>query len=137
MKTRRRERGATIVETAVTIMLLLTFLFACIEFGRAYNVFQTITNASREGARFSVAPLPGTNTLPTTDDVKAWTEQFLASANIKDVNVDVTQTFNGPEVGGATTVYTQVTVSASHTFLFFPFGKVPLSTEARMRNETN
>jgi Flp pilus assembly protein TadG len=137
MKPRQRERGATIVETAVTIMLLFTFLFACIEFGRAYNVFQTITNASREGARYSVAPLPGTNTLPTIDEVKAWTQQFCASANLKDVNVDVTQTFNGPAVGGASTVYTQVTVSASHQFLFFPFGKVPLSTEARMRNETN
>jgi Flp pilus assembly protein TadG len=137
MSNGRQERGATIVEVAITIMLLFTFIFACIEFGRAYNVFQTITNASREGARYSVAPLPGTNNLPTTDDVKAWTEEFLASANIKDVNVSVTQTVNGPAVGGASTVYTEVTVSASHTFLFFPFGKVPLSTDARMRNETN
>lgn len=137
MRRRNAERGVTIVEAAVIIMLLFTLLFACIEFGRAYNIAQTITSASREGARYSVAPMPGTNTLPTNDQVQDWVEHFLTAANINDATVNVNQTFNGPQVAGTDIVYTEVNVTAPYQFLLFPFGTVNINTQARMRNETN
>jgi Flp pilus assembly protein TadG len=136
-RNRRKEKGAVIAESAISILLMLTLLIASVEFGRAYNIFQTITNAAREGARFSVAPQSGTADLPTPEEVQARVEQFMASTNIKNATVNVNQTLIGPEVSGAQTVYTEVNVQAPYNFLFFPFGSVPLNTQARMRNETN
>ncbi len=43
-------------EAAIVLPLLLMLLFGIIWFARAYNVYQTMTRAAREGARFAVAP---------------------------------------------------------------------------------
>jgi len=48
------EKGTTTVETAIIIMLLLTFIFGIIEFGLLLFDKQVLTNASREGARAGV-----------------------------------------------------------------------------------
>jgi Flp pilus assembly protein TadG len=50
-QTGRSDRGAAAVEFALVLPLLLLMIFGIVEFGRAYNVQISITNAAREGAR--------------------------------------------------------------------------------------
>lgn len=50
------ERGTAIVETAMTLPLLLLVSVGIFEFGRAYQTWQVLTNAAREGARVAVLP---------------------------------------------------------------------------------
>lgn len=45
------EAGAELVEAALVLPILLMLLLGIVAFGRAYNVYQTITRAAREGAR--------------------------------------------------------------------------------------
>ena len=140
MKMPKRQRGATIVEAAVTLLLLFMFLDAILEFGRAYNVYHIMTNAAREGARYAVAPSPGTTTLPNTSQVQAQVNSFLASGGVSGATVNVTPTTQ--TVNGAPLVYTTVQVTAPYTFfvpqlLGISNGTVNLSTSAEMRNETN
>lgn len=47
----RRATGAELVEFAFVLPLLLTLLVGVFWMGRAYNIYQTITRAAREGAR--------------------------------------------------------------------------------------
>ena len=54
--TRKRERGQAMVETAIVIPLLLVLMVGIFEVGRAYETWQVLTNAAREGARMSVTP---------------------------------------------------------------------------------
>ena len=55
MRTRmRNERGAALLETAITLPILLFICVGIFEFGRAYQTWQVVTNASREGARAAV-----------------------------------------------------------------------------------
>jgi Flp pilus assembly protein TadG len=56
MKTdiRNRERGQAMVETAIAIPLLLVLMVGIFEVGRAYETWQVLTNAAREGARIAV-----------------------------------------------------------------------------------
>ena len=49
--------GAEIAETAVVLPLLFTVLLGIFFFGRAYNIYGTITQAAMQGARAAVAPL--------------------------------------------------------------------------------
>ena len=54
----RRERGQSLVETAIVLPILLLLLAAVIDFGRAFDAYIVLTNAAREGARFgSVKPI--------------------------------------------------------------------------------
>jgi Flp pilus assembly protein TadG len=51
---RKNERGAALLETAITIPILLLISVAIFEFGRAYQTWQVLTNAAREGARIAI-----------------------------------------------------------------------------------
>jgi Flp pilus assembly protein TadG len=51
-KQNRRERGQSLVETAVVFPILVLLLAAIIDFGRAFDAYIVLTNAAREGARF-------------------------------------------------------------------------------------
>ena len=56
MRNWRSEKGAALVEAAVTLPLLLLVSVGIFEFGRAYQTWQVLTNAAREGARVAVLP---------------------------------------------------------------------------------
>src|SRR5919109_3780615 len=67
-KLAKNQRGAALIETAVTIPIILLISVAIFEFGRAYQTWQVLTNAAREGAR--VAVINGTTDSQVTDAVR-------------------------------------------------------------------
>ncbi len=135
MTRRRSQLGAGLAEAAITSVVLFTLVMGVVEFGRAYNMFQNLTNAAREGARYAVAPDPTTETLPSTSAVQSKVQSFLTSDMISGGTVTVTTTTH--TINGVTTTYTNVTASAPYSFFFFPFGSVTISSNSEMRNETN
>ncbi|MGC2239212.1 MAG: TadE/TadG family type IV pilus assembly protein [Acidimicrobiia bacterium] len=50
-KTKRDERGATIVEAAIVYGMLFLAMFAIVEFGLAFKDWLSVSHAAREGAR--------------------------------------------------------------------------------------
>ena len=61
----RDTRGTALLEAAVTIPLLLLVSVGIFEFGRAYQTWQVLTNAAREGARIAVLPNSNANGVET------------------------------------------------------------------------
>lgn len=135
MKRADSQRGANIVEAALMIIVLMMMVFGLVDFGRAFNVYQVITDAAREGARYSVAPNPGTTTLPTPAAVQAYVQSYLADGRIRGATVNVNQSY-GSTVNNVTTMSTEVTVTEPYASTFFPF-TVNIRSRAVMRNETN
>jgi Flp pilus assembly protein TadG len=156
---KRQECGAVIVESALTIGVLFFLLFAILEFGRAYNIYQTLTDAAREGARYSVAPDPANSyTAPSSSQIQANVQQFMAAANVRGSTVNVSCVYAAgspaPQTSfcppgaaqntdstlqidnGFNPVYTEVKVSVPYKFLVLPFS-VTMSSKAVMRNENN
>lgn len=134
---RRKQHGATLLEAGITAIALCFLLFGIVEFGRAYNIYQNVTYAAREGARFAVAPAPGTSTLPTSDQVVAHVTPLLESNNLTVTAGMITVTPTSHIVNGASVAYTEVTVSATYDFFFIPAGGVTMTANSEMRNETN
>jgi Flp pilus assembly protein TadG len=54
--------AAEVAELAVVLPILFTLIFAIFSFGRAYNVYATVTRAAQEGARVAVTPACATCT---------------------------------------------------------------------------
>jgi len=50
----KEESGAELFEAALVLPILLMLLLGIVTFGRAYNTYQTITRAAREGAKAAV-----------------------------------------------------------------------------------
>ena len=53
LRLRKSERGASLVEFALVVPILLALVFGIIEFGWIFNGYITITGAAREGARLA------------------------------------------------------------------------------------
>ncbi len=51
MRSAARDRGASMVEAAIVLPILLLLIFGIVEFGRAFNAKNTLNQASREGVR--------------------------------------------------------------------------------------
>jgi len=68
LKRFRNQRGAALLETAITLPLVLLVSVSIFEFGRAYQTWQVLTNAAREGARIAV--ITGTTDADVTSAVR-------------------------------------------------------------------
>lgn len=117
----RSERGTAILETALTLPLLLLVSVSIFEFGRAYQTWQVLTNAAREGARIAV--LPGAATSDVQARVTAYMQSGqLPNANDATVKVDMNQTIT---IGATTAKASLVTVN-------YPFQFIVLQPVARL-----
>jgi Flp pilus assembly protein TadG len=117
----RDERGAALLEMAFTLPLLLLVCVGILEFGRAYQTWQVLTNAAREGARIAV--LPGTTSTDVTNRVRAYMQNGQLP---KYATATVTLTPTTVSIGaGSTESASQVTVN-------YPFDFIVLDPIARL-----
>ena len=72
----QNERGAAFLETAVTLPIVLMICVGVFEFGRAYQTWQLLTNAARQGAR--VAVVGGT----TDFDIETAVRTYMAAERL-------------------------------------------------------
>jgi Flp pilus assembly protein TadG len=142
LKFRRNERGAALLEVALTMPLMLFIAIGIVEFGRAYQTWQVLTNAAREGARIAV--LPGIDDASVTTRVRTYmTDGQLDKAATAAVII----TRNNPIANGAGTTASRVTVDYPFTFIVLqPIARMVVSNStagapltmtasALMRNE--
>lgn len=121
---RPSERGAALLEMALTLPLLLFVCIGILEFGRAYQTWQVLTNAAREGARIAV--LPGMD----DDAVRSRVKEYMAVGQLPKAN-DVVVTIaidrnKTVSIGGTDTA------SASEVTVNYPFDFIVLEPIARL-----
>lgn len=110
---RHNERGSALVEAAMITPLVLLIMVGIFEVGRAYQTWQVLTNAAREGARASVVVGSDTTT------VEALVKQYMADGQLAGaqtasvvVDQDASIEVNGESVGAS-----QVTVDYPFDFI--------------------
>ncbi len=140
------ERGAEIVEFAIVLPVLLMLLIGIIWLGRAYNIYETMTRAAREGARYAGAPTcakcAGGNQLPGASQVQAVVDAAL-SASALDPTKKTNYSFQtGVTLNpGSDSQETGVVISFSYPVqLVIPFttlnaSTITISTQVQMRQE--
>jgi Flp pilus assembly protein TadG len=137
------ERGAALLEVALTLPLLLLVATGIFEFGRAYQTWQILTNAARDGARLAV--LPGID----DDAVEERVQEYRAAGLVPDADeADVTiDRHTTVDMGDGTASVSRVDVALPFTFrVLQPVARLvvsgstvgaplTMSTSATMRNE--
>ncbi len=138
------DRGQALLETAITLPLVLFVAVGIFEFGRAYQTAHTLNNAVREGARLAILP----NTKP--EDVQTRVTNYLRGgylSNVDRATVSVNQNAT-MSIGAATTAGASV-VTVNYPFSFIVLNPVAnlvtrgssvsapftMSASAQMRNE--
>jgi Flp pilus assembly protein TadG len=138
MKRLKGQRGAALLETAITLPLILLVSVSIFEFGRAYQTWQVLTNAAREGARIACLP-DYTDTQVTTT-----VTNYMNGGRLNGASAQISVVRNVPF--GATTA-SRVTVNYPFQFVFLgPVARLvrgnstmgaplTMSSSALMRNE--
>ncbi len=113
MKNTKKERGQSLVELAISLVVLLFLLSGVVEFGIAFFQFIQLRDAAQEGALYgSINP---TNTNGIIARVRNASEEPIDLADTS--LVDVTVTVNGSACAG-----NSVTVEVEFTHnIFMPF----------------
>jgi Flp pilus assembly protein TadG len=117
LKRLRNQRGAALIETAITIPLVLLVSVSIFEFGRAYQTWQVLTNAAREGARIAV--LPDYTDAMVTSTVRT----YLTSGRLSNPNAASIIVVRNVPFG--TTTASRITVN-------YPFNFIVLNPVARL-----
>jgi Flp pilus assembly protein TadG len=138
----RGRSGQAIVEMALILPVLLMLVLGILEFGRAWNAKQVITDAAREGARLAVVQNPDI----AQADVKGAIATALSRSGIPGTAVTI-QFDETPEASGGkwrkTDEMQTVYVGVQYRFGFFgPLLKattgsetIRIATVVTMRNE--
>jgi Flp pilus assembly protein TadG len=109
----RREQGAVLIETAMVLPLLLFVCVGIFEFGRAFQHWQIVTNAAREGARIAV--LPGMDDEEVTDRVRTYLEAG-ALEHWETTDVDIVRD-TPVAIGAGSVMASRVTVEYPFAFM--------------------
>jgi len=140
------QRGASAVEFAIVLPVLLLLLFGTIEFGVLFFNKAVITNASREGARRGVVWWTNSDgsapyVVPTSDIesvVNSYCNGYLITFGATNPSPTTTPTTSGT----APNVYLRVRVEYNYEFLIIPrlvtsiVGPLTLVGETSMRIES-
>jgi len=113
---RSGERGQALLETAMVLPLVLLVSAGIFEFGRAYQTWQVLTNAAREGARVAILPSS------TASDVQSRVQTAMQTGQLQDAataTVDINQ--------GATVSIGATNASASIVTINYPFSFIVLN----------
>jgi len=107
----KNARGSALIEAAFIVPLVRFIAIGIIDFGRAYETMQVLTNAAREGARIAI--LSG----QPAGAVQTRVQNYVLAGGLTDTpGITVTAT-NIDLGGGATAPGSQVTVT--YPFSFF------------------
>jgi len=137
---RRDQRGTALVEFALVALPLFLIIFGILDFGRALNYYNDMTQLAGQGARFAAVNQEpctqgqascGTASANFQQDLAAWADSPELKNKVQVCIVSDPST---------TTVGTPVTVKVSYQFKFLPLIRaipITLSSTQTERSETS
>ncbi len=118
----RKERGQAAAELALLLPVLLLILLGCIDLGRMFASWVTLTNAAREGARY------GSMHPADTPGITAAAQAEVTAGGMSGVTIGIVR--SGTAAGSSVTVSASGSVSLTTPFLGDT--AVPMRAQATM-----
>jgi hypothetical protein len=132
------EKGAELVEFALTFPLMLLVVLGIIDFGLLLQRYEVLTNAAREGARVAVLGY-------STANIQTRVDQYLLGTGLDTGVVTTVGAATFPPIGGGNCITViPVTVTYTHNYMFVggiasffgsTLGSKTLNATANMRRE--
>ena len=111
------KKGQTLVELALILPILFMIIFGIIEFGRVFNAYVIVSNASREGARQAAVG-------KADSEVRTKVKNVASSLSIADGDIAIDPVKGSREYGD------QVTVDVNYNLpIIAPFIDVILDSD--------
>jgi Flp pilus assembly protein TadG len=135
----KEDRGQSLIEFALSSLLLVTLLLGVVEIGRMVLVYTTVANAARAGARYAI--VHGSNSLATATQVQTVVKNFLSAAPMNTAAAGLSITASCSSDSGTTWATcsttnakpgSRVRVSVNYPYdpflRYFPWGTINLGS---------
>ena len=136
---RQNEDGQALVEFALILPVILLVMVGMLEFARAWNLHQVMTDAAREGARRAAIHDVGQPNEQTIDSVYATMWRYVGQAGYDPqyatMNAVVTTPAGGTGTWKNTSDYVTVNLSLPYRFAILPTRPITMRTSFTMRIE--
>lgn len=136
----RGEDGQALVEFAITMPILLFLLLGIVDFARAWNTYEVLTDAGREAARYAVVHKQNASDTGPDAIIRQIVKDAAARARltVADGDIDIVS-----QVGSTGDLSTSVSISHGHElkwvgFMMALFGAdrtINFTVTSTMRNE--
>jgi Flp pilus assembly protein TadG len=129
----RDEQGQALVEFALILPIILLLVVGMLEFARAWNLHQVMTDAAREAARRAVLADTKSPSGQTQDSVKAamWNRLAQFGYDPSQATMTITPLANWKATGENI----QVNLMCPYRFWVVPWMSITMRTSFTMRNE--
>lgn len=84
----RNDSGQALVEFALVVPIFILLLLGIVEFARAWNVYEVLTDAGREGARRAVVANPTTTEADVVTAIQAAGNRAGISIDAGSIQID-------------------------------------------------
>jgi Flp pilus assembly protein TadG len=148
-KNRIAERGQSLVETAIVLMLLMLLTFAIIDFSSLFYVFLALENGVSQATRYAVTGQlqagtdPGTgNPYDRAGSIKKIMQDVTPTLDLNNATITFSNITKGTSDAGGPGDIIRVNVSYDWNIItplirpFFSGGKITLRVSSTMKNET-
>jgi Flp pilus assembly protein TadG len=135
-KHRRSQAGTSVVEMTIVLPVLLLLVFSIGDFGIAFTRWNSLTNATREGARMGVVFQNACDATTADANIQATVADFAASSGLDGASIVTTVT--NPCGGTGTQLTVRATVPYNYIGIGAIAGLAPtinLTAQTVMRNE--
>lgn len=127
MKNNKSERGQSLVELAISLVILLTLLAGAVEFGMAFFQYVQLRDAAQEGALYgSLNPTDNTGIMARIRDSSASPIDLSDSSVVPDSDIVITLDGSACEGNGL-----EVAISYDHQ-IFMPFMSQIIGDEIKL-----
>lgn len=130
LRNRRGECGATLLEFALSCVLLFSILFGIVDFGRALYAYDAISDAARVGTRYAIVHGSSSASPATASSISSYVTG-LCCAGLSTSAIKVNATWN-PNNSPGSTVNVQVQYTFNFILPFLPAASVPMSASSQM-----
>ena len=108
LKSRRMERGSTLVEFALVLIVLMVMMFGIIDFARALYTYHFVANVAREGTRYAIVRGASCNPAlsgceaESLNSIPPYIQGLGTGIGIDPSLISVTATWPGPPANSTT-----------------------------------
>jgi Flp pilus assembly protein TadG len=130
----RGRKGQALAEFALILPVLFLLIAGIIEFGRAWNIKQVVTDASREGARYAVVK---NASVPNAAAVETKVRERLALGGVTTATVTVSGAWRSTASPATVAVSTQYRMGWVGAIMSWVGGSstITIASTTTMRNE--
>jgi len=136
---RAGERGQALVEFALILPVILLVMVGMLEFARAWNLHQVMTDAAREGARRAAVHDPDATKPQTTDSVYKAMWNYVAQSGYNpsyaNMGVTLTNAAGGTGTWKNSGDFVTVNLSLPYRFAILPTRPITMRSSFTMRIE--